>query len=782
MVGPSFAATCAALLAAATLAVPVHARADTDAAEKRELTPADAVATVRVIDNQLTLGERVDSGVTSPDGKRYLLRLIHGDVERNGVWMDLLTGSLDSLEAATHPKLCAHIFTTGLGSTKSIRSSEADTDPTNLIHWINDTQVAFLWSGTNAIRQIVSLDVTSCKHRFLTHSATDVFSFVFAQGGTLLFNAQVLRAVGGSQRLWKRGFTVSDASDGWSILAGNIDSVDASSDGDNAWFIRSADSIRAIDMLGAPVDRTNPFFRDLFLSRTGRFALTDVGVPAIPNAWEQYTNTTLQSLLKINQSIPGRLPLRYALIDLKSGSSRMLWDAPRAFRGQVAWSPNNETLLLAPTFLPLAANNALGLSGTAAAELEVRSGQYHILPVDLTSRTVVSTEWLSPQNVEIRSTNDIGADTRVDRLIREDGHWIVAPTTNPFSNLGPTIRLETRQSLNSPPQVFAVDSASTKSRLVIDPNPHLLERFKLGRVERMSGTLSNGKQWIAQLIYPADYSPGTRYPLVIQSDYGSVFGKEDFNLEGAWGLSGMGLGPSLFPSNPGQLLATKNIAVLTLSVLHFSSGLGQDDDYQLAFESLAQQLVASGIADPLKIALVGFSRNGHWVEFTLAHSAYPFAAALAVDNYDPSYFQSALANWRNEDAQMNDGPAFGDGLQKWIARAVGFNAEHIHTPLYMIGQTNGTQIIMSKWEIFSRLRYLKKPVEMYLMPEANTHPSHNPQNPRQIMAVQEKSIDWLTFWLTGREDPSPQKRDQYARWRVFRTSQASSVSRDQKDP
>jgi hypothetical protein len=766
MVSPRFGITCAALLAAAAF-VPLGNVCATTA--KRELTPADAVGTVRVIDNQLPLGERVDSGVTSRNGKRYLLRLIHGDVERNGDWMDLLTGSLDSLESAAHPRPCAHLFTTGLGSTKSLRSSEADPDPTNLINWINDTQVAFLWTGTNAIRQVVTLDVTSCKLRFLTHSTTNVFSFAFAEDGTLVFNAQVPRVVGGSQRLWKQGFTVSDASDGWSILTGNIDGVDASSDGDNAWFIRSGDLIRAIDMVGTPVDRTNPFFRDLFVSNTGRFAITDVGVPGIPDAWEQYTNTTLQSLLKINQSIPGRLPLRYALIDLKIGESRILWDAPRAFRGQVAWSPDSETLLLAPTFLPRAANNPLGLSGNAAAELDVRSGRYQVLPIDLTSRTVVSTEWITNTAVEIRSTNDFGADTRVDRFIREDDHWRVA-AAGPSSSVGSRIRLETRQSLNSPPQVFAFDPASGQSRLVIDPNPHLLEQFKLGHVERMNGTLSNGKKWIAQLIYPADYSPGTRYPLVIQSDYGAVFGKEDFNLAGAWGLSGMGLGPSLFPSSPGQLLATQNIAVLTLSVLHFASGAGQDDDYQLAFESLAHQLIASGLADPLKIALVGFSRNGHWVEFTLTHSSFPFAAAIAVDNYDPSYFQSALANWRNEDAQMNGGPAFGDDLQKWVTRAVGFNAERIHTPLYMIGQSNGIQIIMSKWELFSRLRYLKKPVEMYLMPEANTHPSHNPQNPRQIMAVQEMALDWLTFWLTGREDQNPEKRAKYSRWRAFRQS------------
>jgi hypothetical protein len=688
--------------------------------------------------------------------------------------MDLQSGSLDSLEAAAHPKLCARLFTTGLGSTTSAGSADGDTTSTNLIQWTSNTQVAFLWSDANAIRQVMSVDVISCKHRYLTHSTTHVFSFGFGKDGTLLFDTQVPRSLRESQRLWKQGFTVSDTSDGWSILNNKIDGVDANSFFDNAWFIRSQDSIRSIDVVGQHTDRTNPLYRDLFLGSSGRLALIDVGVPAIPAGWEQYTNPTLQSFLKINQSIPGRLPLRYALIDLKTGNSRVLWDAPRAFRGQVAWSPNSETLLLAPTFLPLVAGNPLGLSGTAAAELDVRSGRYRILPLDLTSRTVVSTEWLSPDTVEIHSTNDLGADPKADRLIREDNHWSVAPVTDLSSNAGPKIHLETRQSLNQPPQVFAVESASGQSRLVLDLNPHLLKQFKLGRVERMSGALSNGKQWIAQLIYPADYVAGTRYPLVIQSDYGHVFGKEDFALSGMWDFNGMGLGPSLFPSNTGQLLATRNMAVLTLALPHFASGSGQDDDYQLAFESLAQQLVASGIADPLKIALVGFSRSGHWVEFTLAHSTFPFAAAVAVDNYDPSYFQSALANWRNEDAQMNGAPAFGDGLQKWLVRAVGFNAEHIHTPLFMIGQTGGIQIIMSKWELFSRLRYLKKPVEMYLMPEGDIHPSHNPQNPRQIMAVQEKTVDWLSFWLTGREDSIPQKRDQYRRWQAFQ--QSSTVS------
>jgi hypothetical protein len=99
----------------------------------------------------------------------------------------------------------------------------------------------------------------------------------------------------------------------------------------------------------------------------------------------------------------------------------------------------------------------------------------------------------------------------------------------------------------------------------------------------------------------------------------------------------------------------------------------------------------------------------------------------------------------------------------------------MHAPLWIIGQSDGISLVMAEWEIFSRLRHLHRPVEMYMMPDSDKHPSHLPQNPRQIMSIQAGVIDWLSFWLTGREDPSPQKRHQYERWHEFRASQAAAT-------
>jgi ABC-type bacteriocin/lantibiotic exporter with double-glycine peptidase domain len=37
-----------------------------------------AIATVRVMDNHLTLGQKVESGLASSDARRYVIRLVYG--------------------------------------------------------------------------------------------------------------------------------------------------------------------------------------------------------------------------------------------------------------------------------------------------------------------------------------------------------------------------------------------------------------------------------------------------------------------------------------------------------------------------------------------------------------------------------------------------------------------------------------------------------------------------------------------------------------------------------
>jgi hypothetical protein len=161
--------------------------------------------------------------------------------------------------------------------------------------------------------------------------------------------------------------------------------------------------------------------------------------------------------------------------------------------------------------------------------------------------------------------------------------------------------------------------------------------------------------------------------------------------------------------------------------------------------------------------LVGFSRNGYYVEYAVSHSDTPYAAAVADDNWDPSYVTETLVGGDFMAAKENGAEPYGAGLQQWLENAPGFNADRIHAPLLMQVQSNGIAGILGMWELFSRLRHLQRPVELYASPDL-LHAIHNTQNPGQIAGIQQRVVDWFEFWLRGSEDPDPEKSAQYRRW------------------
>jgi len=61
---------------------------------------------------------------------------------------------------------------------------------------------------------------------------------------------------------------------------------------------------------------------------------------------------------------------------------------------------------------------------------------------------------------------------------------------------------------------------------------------------------------------------------------------------------------------------------------------------------------------------------------------------------------------------------------------------------------------------------LGKPVEPVIYLGA----SHVFSLPSQRKVSMERNLDWFRFWLQGYEDPAPQKRAQYERWRAMRAN------------
>ena len=105
---------------------------------------------------------------------------------------------------------------------------------------------------------------------------------------------------------------------------------------------------------------------------------------------------------------------------------------------------------------------------------------------------------------------------------------------------------------------------------------------------------------------------------------------------------------------------------------------------------------------------------------------------------------------------------FGDGLRTWQESAATFNLDRMRTPLLM-----WEVHVESAWDWYAGLRRLRKPVEYWYLPEGN----HELFRVSQRLHAGQLMVDWFRFWLQGDEDPSPQKAEQYVRWRELRKLQ-----------
>jgi hypothetical protein len=329
------------------------------------------------------------------------------------------------------------------------------------------------------------------------------------------------------------------------------------------------------------------------------------------------------------------------------------------------------------------------------------------------------------------------------------------------------LRFEIREDRNTPPKLVVIDSGTGTVAEVLDPNPGLSRRYSLGHVESIAGKLSDDTRWDGLLFYPVGYRRGVCYPLVIQSVYGAATGitKNSFTL---YGNADMGLGPAEIAPYAAQMLANRGMAVAHIRVDAPSQVPSEAKVRATAFEEIARELSRRGLVDLHKVGISGFSRNGYYVEFALTHSQFPFAAAVAADNWDPSYFPQILLGFPGGAEEVNGGSALGEGLQSWLANAPGFNVDEVRTPLWKVAQSGGRfqrapgmGDVQSAAHIRKAGRVLRDAgrrgtwLTQYSEPEAD---SGRPGSDCRL----------VRFLAERQEDPSPSKGEQYRRWRVLR--------------
>jgi dipeptidyl aminopeptidase/acylaminoacyl peptidase len=341
-----------------------------------------------------------------------------------------------------------------------------------------------------------------------------------------------------------------------------------------------------------------------------------------------------------------------------------------------------------------------------------------------------------------------------------------APPLTRFSN-GLTIFI--RESANDPQRLVA--SNGRHELRLMGPSP-VLRNVALGRSEVVEWVGPDGVSERGLLTLPPSYQRGERIPLVIQF---YNFMPQVFRPEG--------------PSPEGyaaQLLAAHGMAVLGVNnpdyeVRHEGERIVEraGDRAVQSVDAAVAVLSARGIADPARVGLVGFSHGGYFSFYAITRpNRVRPAAAMSWDSHYTSlgaYLRSAVQHFPSAPAgiganSLNGGypdPTinFWSNKDRWFRELIGFNIDRIQTPYFAAMNGLNPGDYGSASELLGLFATAHRPFELMNVP-FGTHPY---ARPRERAAAMTLTVDWMSFWLQGQEDPDPAKREQYTRWRDMRT-------------
>lgn len=306
------------------------------------------------------------------------------------------------------------------------------------------------------------------------------------------------------------------------------------------------------------------------------------------------------------------------------------------------------------------------------------------------------------------------------------------------------------------PQVVLYNLTNHKILTLTSLNPNI-KNIRLGKIDSLPVKTKDGISINGYLLYPINYKPGKRHPLIIAT-YGFNGQKFAMNAE-EW-----------HRSFPAQVFAREDYFVLLLNdipshsqaILNESKKARDEEGWQMlkAFEAAVTILGNKGLVDTNKVGLYGWSHGAFMVEFLIAHSnKFQVACIGEGGDYNPAgYWLSGSDLWSKILDNTFGGPPWGNTLKNYVEFSPFFSVDKIKTPLLM--EFAGAAVM--GLEMYTPLRYLNIPAELVIYKGEE----HNFVQPKARLASMKRKVDWFNYWLLNKRDPN--EPEQYVRWDAMR--------------
>ncbi|MBX3145314.1 MAG: S9 family peptidase [Gemmatimonadales bacterium] len=277
-----------------------------------------------------------------------------------------------------------------------------------------------------------------------------------------------------------------------------------------------------------------------------------------------------------------------------------------------------------------------------------------------------------------------------------------------------------------PAEVVALERGAL--RRLTAHNDSLMNVIDLGRAERFSSTSKDGTVVGSMLYLPPDYRAGQRYPLALHI-HGGPFGQDGHGFD--------------FTR---RVMAARGYAVLAVNY-RGSSGRGEGFSTAIFADwgnkevvdllGAVDQAVASGIADPERLVLGGWSYGGILTNYTIATDTR-FKAGVSgagsslqlsmygTDQYVYQYEQELGQPWKN--------------IEPWLKVSYPFlKADRIVTPtMFMGGERDFNVPIIGSEQMYQAL--MSNNVESRLIVWPGMF--HGPRTPGQRIDIINRYLGW----------------------------------------
>ena len=300
---------------------------------------------------------------------------------------------------------------------------------------------------------------------------------------------------------------------------------------------------------------------------------------------------------------------------------------------------------------------------------------------------------------------------------------------------------------DAPEEVFAVEAGSL--RKLTAHNDELLSELRLGTVEDIRFKSKDGTEVHGLITKPASFEAGKKYPTLLRI-HGGPNGQDghEFRFDN-------------------QLFAANGYVVINVN---YRGSSGRGEEYQRTIfadwgdKEVADLLagvnytVSTGIADPDRLGIGGWSYGGILTDYTIA-SDPRFKAAISgagsadqismygLDEYVFQYDNELGPPWKN--------------LNGWLKVSYPFfHADHIRTPtLFMGGDKDFNVPLAGGEQMYQALKTLRIPTELIVYPGQ----FHSFTRPSFIHDRYQRYLAWYDKYLKPSGGAGPQITAETAR-------------------